>query len=102
MEEKAKETINWDRTDYFPTSKTENDNNNKFVVGKFNVKYQLLHSYLASDMKFPQVNERPPFFGFTWGNFMSDTNCHRISWHLTRNFPTINKSLLKAVTRCGF
>ena len=55
--------INWDRTDYFPFSKTENDNNNKFVVGKFNVKCQLLHSYLASDMKFPQVNERPPLFG---------------------------------------
>ena len=55
--------ISWDWTDNFPISKTENDNNNKFVVGKFHVKCQLLYSYLGSDTKFPQVNERPPFLG---------------------------------------
>ena len=44
--------INWDRTDNFPISKIENDNNNKFVVGKFQVKCQLQCCNLASDMKF--------------------------------------------------
>ena len=58
-----KTIINWDWTDNFPIPKTEKDNSNKFVMGKFHVKCQLLYSYLASDTKFPQVNERPPLFG---------------------------------------